>query len=67
MLYTFLIIIKNYYLNHSIYVFLIADKVYSVKPKMKSIMNDIYQNGPVVATMQVYEDFLHYKNGQYNT
>lgn len=29
-------------------------------------MNDIYKNGPVVATMQVYEDFIYYKDGQYN-
>lgn len=43
-----------------------ANKVYSVRPKMKSIMNDIYKNGPVVATMQVYEDFLLYKDGNYS-
>lgn len=32
---------------------------------MEAIMNDIYKNGPVVAAMKVYEDFLHYKSGKY--
>jgi len=26
-------------------------------------MNDIYKNGPVVAAMKVYEDFIQYKGG----
>lgn len=46
--------------------FHIADKVYYVNPKMKSIMHEIYVHGPVVAAMKVFADFLDYKNGQYN-
>ncbi|KAE9539349.1 hypothetical protein AGLY_004601 [Aphis glycines] len=42
-----------------------ATKVYSVKPKPEIIMNDIYKNGPVVAAMKVYEDFVQYKGGIY--
>ncbi|XP_025415918.1 cathepsin B-like cysteine proteinase 4 [Sipha flava] len=40
-------------------------KVYSVKPKMEVIMNEIIKNGPVVAAMKIYEDFLYYKSGIY--
>jgi hypothetical protein len=39
--------------------------VYSVKPKPEIIMNDIYKNGPVVAAMKVYEDFVYYKGGKF--
>lgn len=42
-----------------------ATKVYSVKPKPEIIMSDIYKNGPVVAAMKVYEDFVCYKGGIY--
>lgn len=28
-------------------------------------MNEIYTNGPVVAAMKVYDDFIHYKSGKY--
>ncbi|XP_050427778.1 cathepsin B-like cysteine proteinase 4 [Adelges cooleyi] len=42
-----------------------ASKVYTVKPKMKAIMHEVYNNGPVVAAMKTYEDFLHYKSGIY--
>ncbi|XP_050535783.1 cathepsin B-like cysteine proteinase 4 [Daktulosphaira vitifoliae] len=42
-----------------------ASKVYTVKPKMKPIMYEIYKNGPVVAAMKTYEDFFHYKSGIY--
>lgn len=44
----------------------LATKVYSVAPKMDKIMSEIYTNGPVVAAMKVYEDFLNYKGGKYN-
>jgi len=37
--------------------------VYSVKPKPEIIMSEIYKNGPVVAAMKVYEDFVYYKGG----
>lgn len=54
--------------NHLLYCFtwvylFIAKKVYSVKPKTEAIMYDIYKNGPVVAAMKVYDDFLYYKDG----
>jgi len=39
--------------------------VYSVKPKPEIIMSEIFKNGPVVAAMKVYEDFLYYKGGKY--
>lgn len=29
------------------------------------IQNEIYLNGPVVVTVAIYEDMLHYKNGVY--
>lgn len=38
--------------------------MYSVKPKPEIIMSEIYKNGPVVAAMKVYEDFLYYKGGK---
>jgi len=28
-------------------------------------MYDIYVNGPVVGAMKVYDDFVHYKSGEY--
>lgn len=43
----------------------IASKVYSVRPKPEIIMNEILTNGPVVSAMRVFDDFLHYKSGQY--
>jgi hypothetical protein len=30
---------------------------------MEVIMNEIIKNGPVVAAMKIYEDFLYYKSG----
>ncbi|VVC34016.1 Cysteine peptidase, cysteine active site,Peptidase C1A, papain C-terminal,Cysteine peptidase [Cinara cedri] len=42
-----------------------ATKVYSVRPKTEVIMNEIYTNGPVVAAMKVYDDFLYYQGGIY--
>ncbi|CAI6364133.1 unnamed protein product [Macrosiphum euphorbiae] len=42
-----------------------AYKVYSVKPKPEIIMSEIFKNGPVVAAMKVYEDFVCYKGGIY--
>lgn len=40
-----------------------ASKVYSVRPTVAAIMNEIYTNGPVVAAMKVYDDFLYYQGG----
>lgn len=31
---------------------------------MDAIMYDIYTNGPVVAAMRVYDDFVYYKSGK---
>jgi len=31
-----------------------------------NIMNEIYNNGPVEATLQIYEDFMFYSNGIYS-
>jgi hypothetical protein len=31
----------------------------------EAIMNEIYENGPVVCGMHIYEDFLNYKSGVY--
>jgi len=39
--------------------------VYSVKPKSEIIMSEVFKNGPVVAAMKVYDDFLCYKGGKY--
>ena len=39
--------------------------VYQVGVRPENIQDDIYNNGPVEATFQVYEDFLVYKSGVY--
>jgi len=39
--------------------------VYNVGSDQSQIMTEIMQNGPVEACFDVYEDFLHYKNGVY--
>jgi len=31
----------------------------------QSMMNEIYNNGPIVVTVDLYEDFLVYKSGVY--
>ncbi|CAH9109513.1 unnamed protein product [Cuscuta epithymum] len=38
---------------------------YTVSPDPYSIMAEIYSNGPVEVSFNVYEDFAHYKSGVY--
>ncbi|KAF3788063.1 Cathepsin B-like cysteine proteinase 1 [Nymphaea thermarum] len=38
---------------------------YRIQSDPKSIMTEIYRNGPVEAAMVVYEDFAYYKSGVY--
>ncbi|KIH62433.1 papain family cysteine protease [Ancylostoma duodenale] len=42
-----------------------ATKVYNLPNNEKSIRQEIYKNGPVVAVFKVYDDFNHYKEGIY--
>ncbi|XP_059898450.1 cathepsin B-like [Gadus macrocephalus] len=42
-----------------------GQKAYSVSSKPEQIMAELYQNGPVEAAFEVYEDFLLYKSGVY--
>ena len=39
--------------------------MYGVDSNEDSIMQEIMKNGPVVATFDVYADFLSYKSGVY--
>uniref|UniRef100_A0A7I4XTT3 Pept_C1 domain-containing protein n=1 Tax=Haemonchus contortus TaxID=6289 RepID=A0A7I4XTT3_HAECO len=39
--------------------------VYLLPKSIKAIQRDIMENGPVVASFKVYEDFRHYKSGIY--
>ncbi|KIH54085.1 papain family cysteine protease [Ancylostoma duodenale] len=39
--------------------------VYNLPNNERSIRQEIYKNGPVVAVFKVYDDFNHYKEGIY--
>ncbi|VDM76194.1 unnamed protein product [Strongylus vulgaris] len=42
-----------------------VDYMYSLKANEKTIRKDIMRNGPVEATLEIYEDFKYYKHGIY--
>jgi cathepsin B len=44
----------------------IKAKSYATFQGASNMMNEIYHNGPIVATFTVYEDFLTYKSGVYS-
>lgn len=39
-------------------------EVYSIRNNEAMIRQEIYENGPVIATFRVYEDFFDYENGK---
>ena len=41
------------------------DSYYLYHPSDEEVMNEIYENGPVVSSFNVYEDFYAYKSGIY--
>ena len=41
------------------------DSYYLYHPSDEEVMNEIYENGPVVSSFSVYEDFYAYKSGVY--
>jgi len=42
-----------------------AKSVYDIPNDAGNIEKEIYENGPVEAAFQVYQDFMHYKSGVY--
>jgi cathepsin B len=42
-----------------------GDSVYAILPEQTQIETEIFENGPVETTFDVYADFLAYKSGVY--
>ncbi|CAH1634793.1 unnamed protein product [Spodoptera littoralis] len=42
-----------------------GERVYRIEPNEESIKAELYKNGPVEVSFDVYNSFFHYKNGVY--